>query len=209
MSDPKIPVAILVRVSTNKQETARQVNELEAVAAEKGWTVLEILEEQGISRRAAASERHGLARAEQLAGEGKIRKLLVHEVSRIGRPAIVHPFVEGLHASRVSLYWHSQRVETLLPDGRRSQAAGMMLSILAEMAHAEIETLSERIKSGLAEARRKGRKLGRPEGSLPASEFLAKHKDIIRNLKSGQSIRNAAKITGKGISTVKRVKALI
>lgn len=186
------------------------MNELQAVALEKGWNVIEVLEEHGISRRAAASERHGLARAEELAAEGKIRKLLVHEVSRVGRPAIVHPFVEGLHASGVSLYWHAQRVETLLPDGRRSQAAGMMLAILAEMAHSEIETLSERIKSGLAEARRKGRKLGRPQGSTVSDkELLSKHSDVVRRLKEGHSVRNTAKITGKGGSTVQRVKAAL
>ncbi len=80
----------------------------------------------------------------------------------------------------------------------------------SEMARAEKETLVERIKSGLAEARRKGRKLGRPEGSgLERSELLAKHRDIIRLLKAGQSVRNTAKIAAKGISTVQRVKAAL
>jgi len=38
--------------------------------------------------------------------------------------------------------------------------------------------------------------------------FLQKHKDIIRLLKAGQSVRNAAKITDRGVSTVQRVKKL-
>jgi DNA invertase Pin-like site-specific DNA recombinase len=85
-----------------------------------------------------------------------------------------------------------------------------MFALLAEMARAERETLSERIKSGLAEARRKGRKLGRPEGSTDSiKEFLAKHTDIIRRLREGQSVRTIAKITGKGGSTVQRVKAAL
>lgn len=83
-----------------------------------------------------------------------------------------------------------------------------MLALLAELARSEVETLRERINSGLAEARRKGVKLGRPEGStLDRDTFLQKHRDIVRLLKSGQSVRNAAKICGKGISTVQRVKA--
>jgi hypothetical protein len=41
------------------------------------------------------------------------------------------------------------------------------------------------------------------------AEFLRKHKDIVRLLKSGQSVRNAATIAGKGVSTVQRVKALV
>jgi DNA invertase Pin-like site-specific DNA recombinase len=76
------------------------------------------------------------------------------------------------------------------------------------MARAERETLSERIKSGLEEAKRKGRKLGRRPGAAHTKkEFLAKHSDIVRRLKEGHSVRNTAKITGKGISTVQRVKA--
>jgi DNA invertase Pin-like site-specific DNA recombinase len=107
----------------------------------------------------------------------------------------------------VSLYWHAQGIETLLPSGKRNPAAGIMLALLAEMARSEAEVLRERIKSGLAEARRKGVRLGRPEGTTLARDtFLQKHKDITRQLKSGQSIRNAAKITGKGVSTVQRVK---
>jgi DNA invertase Pin-like site-specific DNA recombinase len=62
------------------------------------------------------------------------------------------------------------------------------------MARAERETLSERIKSGLMEARRKGRKLGRPQGStVPKKDLLGKHSDIVRQLRAGQSVRNTAK----------------
>ena len=210
-ANPPVPVAILVRVSTAKQETARQVSELRAVAVSKGWQVVEVCEELAVSGRADESERHGLQRVEALAAAGTIKKVLVHEVSRLARRnSIVHKFVESLEDRGVSLYWHAQSIETLLASGKRNPAAGVMLALLAEMARSETETLRERIKSGLAEARRKGRKLGRPEGTgLEASELLAKHKDLVRLLKDGQSVRNAAKIAGKGVSTVQRVKAAL
>jgi DNA invertase Pin-like site-specific DNA recombinase len=206
-SKPALPVAILVRVSTAKQETARQVSELRTYADSKGYAVVEVCEEQGISGRADESDRHGLKRVEELAEAGKVKKVLVHEVSRLARKnSIVHRFVERLEELGVSLYWHAQGVETLLASGKRNPAASIMLALLAEMARNEVETLSTRIKSGLEEAKRKGRKLGRPEGTtLKRSDFLAKHPDIIRLLKAGQSVRNAAKITGKGCSTVQRV----
>ncbi len=83
-----------------------------------------------------------------------------------------------------------------------------MLALLAEMARAENETLTNRINSGLAEARRKGVIIDRPVGSrLETAELMAKHKDVVRALKAGQSIRNAARITGKGVSTVQLVAA--
>jgi len=203
-----IPVAILVRVSTTKQETSRQVSELEGYAKQKGFNVVEVCKEE-ISGNAAEEDRAGLHRVEELARNGEIKKVLVHEVSRLARRnSVAHAFVETLEELGVSLYWHTQGIETLLPNGKRNPAAGIMFALLAEMARSEREFLSERIKSGLQEARKKGRRLGRPTGSsLASKDFLAKHKNICRALRAGQSIRNTAKITGKGISTVQRVKA--
>ncbi len=205
---PAVPVAIIVRVSTNRQETQRQRHELEAVAKSKGWRIVEVCEET-VSGSANIEDRPALRRVIQLASEGTIKKVLVHEVSRVARrPSVALTFVEILEAYHVSLYWFAQNIETLLPNGKRNPAAAIMLALLSEMARAEKETLVERIKSGLAQARRNGVKLGRPEGTtLPTGDFLAKHKDIVRQLKEGQSVRHTAKIVGKGMSTVQRVKA--
>lgn len=208
MSKAKTPVAILVRVSTIKQETARQVSELRAYAQSKKYNVVAVCHET-ISGSAENGERHGLRRVEELARAGKIRKVLVHEISRLARRnSVAHQFVETLEDCGVSLYWHAQGIETLLPNGKRNPAAGIMLALLAEMARNETETLRERINSGLREARRKGVKLGRPKGTIvPRESFLRKHKDIVRLLKAGHSVRNAAKIVAKGVSTVQRVKS--
>ena len=207
MSTQKVPVVILVRVSTQKQETDRQISELRAYADSKGYDVLEMCKET-VSGRADESEREGLARVAELARFGEIKKVLVHEVSRLARKnSVTHKFVETLEECGVSLYWHAQGFETLLPNGKRNPAAGVMLALLAELARSEVETLRERINSGLAEARRKGVKLGRPEGTtLDRDGLLQKHKDVVRLLKAGQSIRHAAKIAKKGVSTVQRVK---
>jgi DNA invertase Pin-like site-specific DNA recombinase len=206
----KTPVAILVRVSTNRQETDRQISDLTQYATRKGYNVVEICRET-VSGRADENEREGLARALELARRGAIRKVLVHEISRLARKSsIVHKFVETLEECGVSLYWHQQGFETLLPNGKRNPSAAIMLAILAETARSEIETLVERIKSGLAEAKRKGTVLGRPKGSrVDSAAFLQHHRDIVRHLRAGQSIRNCAKITSKGVSTVQRVKVAL
>lgn len=208
MSKPDpIPAVILVRVSTRQQENARQVSELQAAAAAKGWNVVEVCEEQ-ISGTKDANERSGLARVRELVEAGTVRKVMVHEVSRVARKnSVAHEFLEFLDSRGVSLYWHAQAIETLLPSGKRNPAAGIMFSLLAELARSERETMVERIKSGLDEARRQGKHLGRRPGSgMEAAELLAKHKDIVKHLQNGQSVRNTAKLTGKGGSTVQRVK---
>ena len=203
----RVPVAILVRVSTDKQDTSRQVHELQAVAAENGWEVVEVIDERGVSGKAAEDERFGLVRAQALASKGEIRKVMVHEVSRLARRnSTAHKFIEELEHLGVSLYWHAQRIETLLQDGKRNPAASIMFSLLAEMARSERETLVDRINSGLAKARRDGKTLGRPLGSKhKTAEFLANHRDVVKQLRAGQSVRHTAKITGKGASTVQRV----
>lgn len=210
MIETKIPVVILVRVSTLKQETDRQISELKTFADSKGYVVVEIAKET-ISGRAADDDRQGLRRVEELARTGKIKKVLVHEISRIARKnSVAHKFVETLEDFGVSLYWQAQGIETLLPNGKRNPAAGIMLALLSEMARNEVEVLRERIMSGLAEARRKGVHLGRPFGTrVKPADFLAKHRDIVRQLRAGQSVRNTAKIVGKGVSTVQRVKAVV
>jgi len=203
-----VPVAILVRVSTGKQETERQVFELKEVAGNAGWQVVEVIEET-ISGAALESDRTGIERVMELARARRIRKVLVHEVSRIARRnSTSHLFLEELEALGVSIYWHAQRIETLLPSGKRNPAASIMFSLLSEMARAERETLVDRIRSGIEAARRKGVHCGRPRGSsLSREEFLSKHRDICRHLRAGHSVRHVAKICGKGISTIQRVQA--
>lgn len=205
-----VPVAILVRVSTSKQETARQLSELTLVAKSKGWEVVEVCKEI-VSGKEDIKKRPGLQRMLALAAEGTIKKVLVHEVSRVSRrPSVAMDFVEKLEGHCVSLYWHAQSIETLLPNCKRNPAAAIMLALLSELARAERDTLIDRINSGLAEARRKGVRLGRPTGSNQESvDLLTKHKDVVKQLKAGQSVRNAAKITSKGASTVQRVKAAL
>lgn len=202
----KTPVAILVRVSTDEQDNARQVAELEKIAKQNQWKVLEVIREDGVS--GASKVRPGLKRALDLAESGKIAKLMVHEVSRLSRhPAVLHDAVERCNEAKVSIYWHSQRSETLLPDGERNPATGMMLAILGEMARTEREFLSKRVRSGMSEARKQGKHVGRPKGStLDAAELVARHPDIARHLRAGHSIRHAAAITGKSTGTVQAVK---
>jgi DNA invertase Pin-like site-specific DNA recombinase len=204
MKSTSTPVAILVRVSSSLQETDRQVTELTAYAESKGYNIVAVLREK-ISGTADQDEREGLNQALELARTGKIKKVLVHEVSRIARRnSIAHKFVETLEDYGVSLYWAAQSIETLLPSGRRNPAAGIMLALMAEMARNELEVLKMRVRSGIEQARRSGVRLGRPVGTT--EDLLKKHQDIVRNLKNGQSVRNTGKITGKGFSTVQRVK---
>lgn len=196
---------ILARISTPRQDNARQVSDLKEAAQENGWTVVEVLEEVS-SGNADLASRPALQRILAMAKAGEIDRVAVSEVSRLSRrPTTMHDFMDALESHKVSLYWHAQRVETLLPDGRRNPSAAIMLALLAEMARAERDTLIERINSGLRAAREKGVRLGRPPGwKRPARE---RHTKAAGDLEAGQTVEQVAAAHGLNVRTVWRIKA--
>lgn len=66
------------------------------------------------------------------------------------------------------------------------------------------------IKKSLDKLKKKGVILGRPSGStVPPQDILKKHPDIHLCLLDNMSIRKIAKHTGKGASTVQRIKEIL
>jgi DNA invertase Pin-like site-specific DNA recombinase len=83
-------------------------------------------------------------------------------------------------------------VET--PHGR------MMATMLAGIAQFERDLLSERVKSGLAAARTRGKKLGRQPGQRPKSDKLAPK--VVQAVTDGRSYRWIARDLGISKNTV-------
>ena len=101
-------------------------------------------------------------------------------------------------------------METLLSSGKENIVFKPILITLMGYAEMERELTRERILSGLDEARRKGKKLGRPKGSvIDKTHLLEKHKKVVKELKTGMSIRKTAKICAVSVFTVQKVKRLM
>ena len=89
----------------------------------------------------------------------------------------------------------------------------MLVTILAEIAELETVRLSQRIKSGMAKARREGQVLGRPKGST--SDIHSKIKDdpkyrkAAKALKDNLSLRKTAAFSDLSINTVRKIKSTI
>lgn len=65
-------------------------------------------------------------------------------------------------------------------------------------------------KRGIELTQRESGKFGRPKGStVSTDDFLTKHSDVVTSLERGRSINQTVEFTGKGRSTVKRVKAAL
>ncbi len=198
---------IICRVSTDKQDTGRQIQDLAKVATQKNLKIVKVFSES-MSGASEWEEREALNEVVAMAEAGEIEHVLTDEVARLARKnSVSHKFLEDLEKHRVNLYWHAQGMDILLPNGKRSPVAGIMFAFMSEKARADLDELSARIKSGLREAKRRGATLGRPTGTtLTDKQFLKNHKDVVKRLNEGLSIRVTAKVTGKAISTVQRVK---
>lgn len=85
-----------------------------------------------------------------------------------------------------------------------------MLTIGASFASMELKQTMVRMNSGRKKYLREGGKLGRNKGTVESSQqFLAKHKDVVKHLKAGQSVRNTMTLTAKSSGTVQKVKRLL
>lgn len=201
-------VAIYTRVSTNKQNHQRQINDLTDLCTNQNWQVVEIFKET-ISGAKSNIQRPQLQRLFELATTHQIKKVIISEVSRLGRNLSESiKTIDQLTAAGVSIYIQNIGMETLLPNGKVNFMFKPILVTLAGFAEMERELLRERIQSGLERAKKQGKTLGRPKGKKEStSDLLSKYPKVKRELKSGLSLRKISKITGVSINTIQKVKA--
>jgi len=130
----------------------------------------------------------------------KIDVVAAWSVDRLGRSLQdLVGFLGELNGAGCDLYLERQAVDTTTPAGR---ALFQMLAVFAEFERAIIQ---ERINAGIARAREKGTKSGKPIGRARVDPKI---EDAIRaSLASGKGILKTARECGVGSSTVQRVKA--
>ena len=86
--------------------------------------------------------------------------------------------------------------------------SNIVISIFAELAAEEKRTLSERIKSGLVNARHKGRRLGRPHGKQDDEALLKKYSRLATDLKKGLSLSQCEKLHQVSRPTAIKIRKL-
>lgn len=207
----KLPVAIFTRVSKLSQDYNRQITELQEIADRNNYHVVAVISEK-ISGSKKNEDREGIQELLTLAKKGEIKKVLTSEVSRVGRNvADTLKILDTLTDLKISVYAKNLGIETLTPDGKRSIPAGILFTLMAELARGEKELLVERIKSGMKHAREIKNKIpGRRKGSgMSDDEFKKKYSRVIADLKKGLSIRKVAKANEVSLFTVQRVKAVL
>ena len=202
---------IYARVSStierNRQNTERQVLDLKAYAEFAKLEVVEVFEEY-ISGGKRNDERPILQDAIDYCIENKMDFLLVNELSRVGRSTFeVLETIKTLIDHKINLYMQKEQFTLLGDDGKPSMFAPIMLATLATCAQIERDNIQFRLSSGYKNYKANGGKVGRKKGSIKTDEQKKEeYKEVIQLLKKGYSVRNVAKISNRGISTIQRIK---
>ena len=202
---------IYARVSSigDRQSTERQVKDLSEYAKFKGIKVSKVFEEH-ISGAKKNDERPVLCETMEYCKANRIGILLV-SLSRLGRNAFeVLASVKELIDCGINLYIQKEQLTLLDDEGSPSLFAPIMIATLSTCAQLERDNISFRLQSGRKRYIEKGGKLGRKVGSVKTEEQMkAEYREVISLLRKGYSIRDVAKLSGRGVSTVQRVKRLI
>jgi putative DNA-invertase from lambdoid prophage Rac len=187
----QLRVAIYCRVSTHDQDAERQRRDLWAFADRCGYFVVGLFAETGSGVKVDRTQRQKVT---SLAKARSIDGVLVTELTRWGRSTI--DLIQSLHELQ------SYGVGLIAQDGLSFDMATphgrMMAGIMSSLAEFERDLLRERVASGLALARARGKVFGRPAGGKTADNC-----EKIKGMRAeGKSIRSIALEIGLSKSAV-------
>lgn len=203
-------VVIYSRVSTNSQDYKRQTEELLDFSKTMNYEVVSIFEEK-ISGGKTNEERPELMKMINFVKTNKIDKVLCWELSRIGRNTIeVLKTIQLLNENCISLYIKNHNIETLNDKCEINPMSQFLIQILTSVSEMEKTQIRQRIKSGYESYRKNGGKVGRKEGFKKDNEtLLTEHKDVVKLLKQGYSVRKTMKLTDKSSGTIQKIKKIV
>lgn len=148
--------ALYIRVSTEGQRTDSQEQELRRYCRQRGWKDLSFYTDR-IS--GAKASRPQLDRLMQDIRAGKVERLIVYKLDRLGR-SLTHLalILDELNRLKVPLIASSQGIDT----SDDNPAGRLQLGVLMAVAEFERGIIKERVNAGLAAAKARGVQLGRP-----------------------------------------------
>ena len=207
-------VVILARVSTEKQEYQRQINELTAHCQHMDWVVVKVFTNK-ISGAKKNEEREEICELIEFVKNNQIHRVVCSEISRIGRNTLeALKIIQLLNENGVSLYVKNYNLETLDPNGKVNPIASLICTILLEVASMERLTIKERMESGrkqyIEKCRQEGIKMGRPATYRKSNDtYKQQYQREISLIRKGLSLANISAITGTSINTIRKIKTII
>ena len=198
-----IDTILYIRVSSEEQNTERQEKDLKNWATKTGSTNTKTIIEK-ISGSVSAKDR----RLNEVFLMQGIKRVVVQDIDRLGRDTIdILQTIKSFTSSNINLTVTALGMDTFLPNGKENHSFKIVLSVMATLSELERTKIKERQKQGIAIAKAEGKYKGRKRGTVKTPvQILAKHKNVVRQLRANQSIRNIAKICKVSPTTVQTVK---
>ena len=193
----KQTVVIYTRVSTDKQTTDSQLASLREYATRQGWEDVQVITD---TISGAKTSRKGLDTLMKAVRAGKIDVVLCYNLDRLGRSLSHLVQLLGEFATqKVALIVPGQGINT----SSSNPASALLLNMLGAIAQFEHSIIVERVKAGLAAAKARGVKLGRPV-------TLRVHREDVARLRAeGHTGRAIAKELGIPSSSVFKLIAAL
>lgn len=194
MSLPRaLRAALYARVSTigHGQDVGLQLDELRQVAAQRGWDVVGIYEDAGVS--GTRTSRPGLDRMLADAQAGKLDIVAVWKLDRLGR-SLQHVLatLDQLTAQGVAFVsLRDQGLDSTTPAGR------LFTAMIAAFAAFERDLIQERVVAGIRRAQANGKHCGRPKKEIDLRPALAL-------LREGRGLKDVARILKVPRATLRR-----
>lgn len=158
--------AIYCRVSTADQSAAMQLDELRAYCGRRGWQIATEFMDEGVS--GSKESRPALDRLMKAARLRSFDSVVVYKFDRFARSMkqLVNTLAEfdSLNIQFVSLH---EQIDTTSPNGR------LMFGIFSAFAEFERQLIIARTKSGMAAAKARGKRIGRPKVEVNSEQIRA------------------------------------
>jgi DNA invertase Pin-like site-specific DNA recombinase len=188
--------ALYVRVSSGEQNTGAQERALREYIQRRGWKLQLIYKDQGVS--GASSNRPALNELMKTCRRGSVDVVVVWKFDRFARS--LKQLMSGLETYRalgIDFVSVTESIDTSLSSGE------LVFQMIGAVAQFERSLIGERVKSGLANARAKGKVLGRPSlRKLSCAEIRQLKED---RAQSNTPFRALAKRFGVSVWTAHRL----
>jgi DNA invertase Pin-like site-specific DNA recombinase len=199
-----------MRVKYNRTSTIQQ--EGERFKLDKDNYDLTIFD-KGVSGKIPFSEREGGIKLNKLVDEGKVKEVVVEELSRLGRNTIdTLTTLKSFEEKGISVVVRGMGNLQSMIDGKKNPIWNLITSVMSSLYELERENILERTEMGRKMYVMNGGKLGRKIGSVEnRNEFLQKDrtKKIISLLDKGKSVRDISSRLGVSTKTIVKVRKYV
>ena len=205
--DKKAVIYSRVSSTGDRQDTSRQIRDLEILAKQQNL-IIEKTYEEHVSGAKKTQDRPVLKECLDYCFTNNIDILLISELSRLGRNVDdVLANVRLCKEKHLNVYFQKEQLSIFNDDGKEHPFLTIFIAVLGTCAEMERENIKFRLNSGKAKYIADGGKVGRKEGyKKPDEKLQEEYAGVIKMLRKGYPIRMIAKSEGVGISTVMRIK---